>query len=149
MEISWREMEQLSQAQRPRRAQPLDPLLPRKKWFCPRCLETRDSCWKEQFLCVFTAISFHQVRLNSLFLTISQTIFLCLSVLQVNHPPTFGIDCSEVSCKQAVSRTTEISAFWVTCCSGQLVTCRSTCGTVKGIASTLTWWADLSDRSVL
>lgn len=89
MEISLGGMEQLLQAGRLRRVQPLDLLLPGKKWLYPCCLETQDSVLPRNI-----SLSFHCHFLPSglashffiLSLSISHAVFLCLSVLPFIHP---------------------------------------------------------------
>ncbi len=126
MEISLRGMEQLSQAERPWRAEPLDLLLPGKKWLYPCCLETRDSSLPRN-ISLFFHCHFLASGLASHFfifsLSISHAVFLCLLALPFIPLPTlsFCIDFSKVSYKHSVSRTTEVSAFrvflllWLTC----------------------------------
>lgn len=114
MEISLGGMEQLLQADRPRRAQPLDLLLPGEKWLYPCCLETRDSVLPRNI-----SLSFHCHLLPSglaarFFKISSHAVFLCVSVLPFIPRPTllFSIDFSEVSCKHGVSRTTGVAAVF-------------------------------------
>lgn len=125
MEISLGGLEQLSQAERPPRAQPLDLLLPGKKWLYACCLETRDSVLQRNI-----SLSFHcrflpsDLTARSFFKNLESHHFLrCLFVsfhpsFLHRHTFLFSIDFSEVSCKHGVSRTTEVSAFRFSCCSG-------------------------------
>lgn len=121
MEISLGGMEQLSQAERPRRAKPLDLLLPAKKWLYACRLDTQDLVLPRNI-----SLSFHchflPSGLASHFFHLKSLHFTCCLFASLPFIPapslSFCIDFSEVSCRNGVSRTTEVSAFRVLCCSG-------------------------------
>ena len=123
MEISLGGMDQLLQAERPQRAQPLGLLLPGKKWLYPCCLETQDSVLPRNislsFHCHFLASSLASHFFLSK-VSPFHTLSFCVSVLPFILTPTlsFCIDFSEVSCNHGVLETTEVLAFRGLRCSG-------------------------------
>lgn len=74
MEISLGGMEKLLQAERPWRVQPLDLLLPGKKWLYPCCLETRASSLPRNISLVFFHCHFLASGLASHFFILTLSI---------------------------------------------------------------------------